>query len=194
MSATTARRQRPPPASAAKTGVVEEPVGTDFDALFHTWAPYVLRVLPRMGVATRDLDDVAQDVFLAVHRGLPSFEGRSSLKTWLYGICIRTCANYRARAHRRHEQLVATTQEPVHQQTPAQALQHQRALAALDAALARLPHVQRSVFVLHEIEELSVLEIAEALDCSKYTVYARLYAAKRAVQTWLTKHAKEYTP
>jgi len=152
-----------------------------FEALFQEFAPYVMRVLPRMGVAERDLDDVVQEVFLAVYRALPTFEGRSSERTWVYGICIRTCSNYRQRAHRRHEQLPGTLPEAVHSHTPERALQTSSALAQLDAALATVQLRDREVFVLFEIEQLTVLEIAEALGCSKFTVYTRLYRARRAV-------------
>jgi RNA polymerase sigma-70 factor (ECF subfamily) len=160
-----------------------------FDSLFRELAPYVLRVLPRMGVAAADLDDVAQDVFLAVHRGLPGFEGRSSAKTWVYGICIRACSNYRQRAHRRREQLVATVPETGDAHSPERSVAASHALATLDAVLCGLPEPQRAVFVLFEIEQLAVTEIAEALGCSKFTVYARLYAARRAVAAGMHAHA-----
>jgi RNA polymerase sigma-70 factor (ECF subfamily) len=153
----------------------------DFALVFAQYAPYVLRVLPRLGVRSCDLDDVAQDVFLAAHRGLGKFEGRSSIKTWIYGICIRAAFNYRDRAHRRHERLTSAPTEPVDARTPARSLESQRALEALDQALADLSQAQRSVFVLHAIEDLSMVEIAAALGCSKFTVYARWYAAQAHV-------------
>jgi RNA polymerase sigma-70 factor (ECF subfamily) len=163
-------------------------VSAAFDQLFTELAPYVLRVLPRMGVAAADVEDVAQDVFVTVHRALPGFEGRSSVRTWVYGICIRVAGNYRQRAHRRHEQLMAVPDEdsgPAHTRTPARELEARRALVALDRALNRLSDVQRAVFVLHEIEQLPITEIAAALKCPKFTVYARLYAARRSVQAML---------
>jgi RNA polymerase sigma-70 factor (ECF subfamily) len=120
-------------------------------------------------------------VFLIVHRALPSFEARSNVRTWVYGICIRVCSNYRQRAHRRLEQLSAAEDERADARTPARALEARRSLAALDAALAQLSEPQRAVFVLHEIEQLPMTEIASALRASKFTLYARLYAAKRAV-------------
>jgi RNA polymerase sigma-70 factor (ECF subfamily) len=141
-----------------------------------------------MGVATADVDDVAQDVFVTVHRALPGFEGRSSIRTWVYGICIRLAGNYRQRAHRRHEQLMAAPDEDsgaAHTRTPARELEARRALVALDGALNRLSDVQRAVWVLHEIEQLPITEIAAALACPKFTVYARLYAARRSVQAML---------
>jgi RNA polymerase sigma-70 factor, ECF subfamily len=161
-----------------------------FERLFREFAPYVLRVLPRMGVAQSDLDDVAQEVFFAVHRGLPGFEERSSAKTWIYGICIRTCSNYRQRAHRRREQLVDAPPGGSDAHSPERALVASRALGALDRALAQLPEAQRAVFVLFEIEQLAMNEIAEALGCPKFTAYGRLYAARRAVAAAMRKHAQ----
>jgi RNA polymerase sigma-70 factor (ECF subfamily) len=135
-----------------------------------------------MGVAEADVDDVLQEVFLAVHRGLPGFQGRSSDRTWVYGICLRTCSNYRQRAHRRRERLVAVSPERGDTRTPERALGTRDALQRLDAALGELSEVQRAAFVLYEIEGLSVLEVAQAAGCSKFTVYARLYAARRRVR------------
>ena len=178
-------------APALRGGAAAEPA--QFEALFHEHAPYVLRVLPRMGVAERDLDDVVQEVFLAVYRALPNFEGRSSTRTWVYGICIRTCSNYRQRAHRRRERLPGALPDAAHQQTPERALQTSAALTRLDAALERLAQPDREAFVLFEIEQLSVLEIAQALGCSKFTVYTRLYRARRTVRAHMAKHGEETT-
>jgi RNA polymerase sigma-70 factor (ECF subfamily) len=158
--------------------------------VFAELAPYVLRVLPRMGVAAADVEDVAQDVFLTVHRGLAGFEGRSSVRTWVYGICIRVAGNYRQRAHRRHEGLMAAPDQDSGQldmRTPARELEARRSLAALDGALGRLSEVQRAVFVLHEIEQLPISEVAAVLECPKFTIYARLYAARRSVQAMLAE-------
>jgi RNA polymerase sigma-70 factor (ECF subfamily) len=177
---------------AAATPPSLEREAPEFERVFREFAPYVLRVLPRLGVAQRDLDDVAQEVFWAVHRGLPGFEGRSTVKTWLYGICIRICANYRARAHRRHEQLVAQPDEVLDTHTAVHALESRRALAALDAVLAALPDLQRAVFVLHEVEALAVSEIAQVFECSKFTIYARLYAARRTVQNRMAEYGQDY--
>jgi RNA polymerase sigma-70 factor, ECF subfamily len=157
-----------------------------FEAVFAEMAPYVLRVLPRMGVMAADVDDVAQEVFLAVHQGLARFEGRSQLRTWVYGICIRTCSNHRRKAHRRYENATAAPAQVAHASSgPEQRLHQRRALSALDAALDAMPDVQRSAFVLFEIEGLDMRDVASAMDCSKFTAYARLYAARKHVHAAL---------
>lgn len=190
----TELRSEPPSELAAARAVTVPATTTNFDRVFSEFAPYVLRILPRLGVRSADVDDVTQDVFLVVHRSLPKFEGRSSVKTWVYGICIRVAHNYRDRAFRRHEQLTAAANDADADEqlerrqhrdrdprTPLRELATKRALAHLDSALQKLPDAQRETFVLHEIEQLTIVEVAEALGCSKFTAYARLYAAKRRV-------------
>lgn len=167
---------RPEPELPAGLGTPE------FSAVFEQFAPYVLRVLPRMGIADRDVADVAQEVFIAVFRGLPGFERRSSVKTWLYGVCIRVANNHRKRAYHRREQLGESLPETSNGRTPANDLDQTQELAALDRALAQLPEAQRIAFVLCHVESLTVAEIAEATGSSKFTVYGRLYAARRSVQ------------
>lgn len=159
--------------------------------MFEQFAPYVLRVLPRMGIAERDVQDVAQDVFVAVFRGLPGFERRSSVKTWVYGICIRVANNHKKRAYHRREQLGESTPEQSDGRTPANDLEQSDELAALDRALAQLPEAQRTVFVLCHVESLTVAEIAEATGASKFTVYGRLYAARRSMRKAFDEHTGE---
>jgi len=160
-----------------------------FAELIGELAPYVLRVLPRLGVAPSDVEDVSQEVLLAVHRGLPGFEGRSSTRTWVYGICLRVARNHRDRAYVRRERPHAEppAPEPVeHGAEPG--LDDKRLIAHLDAALSALPKEQRETFVLHALEDLDVKEIAAAQDVSKFTVYTRLYAAQRRLRAWFAVH------
>ena len=72
----------------------------DLAAIFREHAPYVWRVLRRMGVREADVEDVTQEVFVVVHRRLPEFEGRSAMRTWIYGICLRVASDHRRRGKR----------------------------------------------------------------------------------------------
>jgi RNA polymerase sigma-70 factor (ECF subfamily) len=154
----------------------------DFEAIFREHAPFVWRALRRLGVAEADVDDVCQEVFVVVHRRLADFEGRSALRTWIYGICVRTASDHRKRAHRRHE---VATAEPAEGRadagTPHEALAQKRELERLDRALDTLDDDKRAVFVLYEIEGLTMPEIAEALSCPLQTAYSRLHAARERV-------------
>ena len=151
-------------------------------ALFHEHAAFAWRLLRRLGVADADTDDVCQEVFLTVHRRLPDFEGRSSTRTWVYGICIRVAADYRKRTRSRRE--VPSPRPPERavdaRQEDDVALREARAL--LDRVLDGLDDDKRAAFVLYEIEELPLREVALALGCPLQTAYSRLQAARGEVE------------
>ncbi|APR87422.1 RNA polymerase sigma factor RpoE [Minicystis rosea] len=158
----------------------------DFDRVFRVHAPFVWRALQGLGVREADLEDVCQEVFLVVHRKLGAFQGRSSIRTWIYGIALHAASEYRRRPHLRREEIAAA---PPEQSLPApqhEALELRRAAQRLDAALARLDDDKRAVFVLYEIEELPMSEVAEAVGCPLQTAYSRLHAARRLVEEALS--------
>jgi RNA polymerase sigma-70 factor (ECF subfamily) len=161
----------------------------DFESLFAQHSAFVWRVLARYGVPERDLEDVCQEVFVIVFKGLPQFEGRSALRTWIYGICRRVASNYRRRAAR-HEQPDAElkARADLAQDADAfEAYERKQSLELLDLLIARLPDDQREVFVLYEIEEMTMREVAESLDCSQNTAFSRLYAARREIEAALKR-------
>jgi RNA polymerase sigma-70 factor, ECF subfamily len=85
-------------ASASGTPDVSPPAAPpSLEATYDAYFPVVWRSVQRLGVPTAQADDVVQEVFLVVHRKLEGFEGRSSLKTWLYGITLRVARAYRAK-------------------------------------------------------------------------------------------------
>ena len=69
-------------------------------SIYEEHARFVWLTLQRMGVQPPDLDDVAHDVFVVVHRRLASFDNTSRMTTWLFGICLRLSSNYRRRRRR----------------------------------------------------------------------------------------------
>ena len=185
--ALTAGPSRAQPAEAAA------PAPPVFADLIAELAPFVLRVLPRLGVASSDVEDVSQEVLLAVHRGLPRFEGRSSPRTWVYGICLRVARNHRDRAYvrreRPHAELPGLPGQDAAYAPVEPALDAKRLVAQLDTALSTLSPEQRETFVLHALEDLDVREIAAAQQVSKFTVYTRLYSAQRRLRAWFAEHA-----
>jgi RNA polymerase sigma-70 factor (ECF subfamily) len=153
-----------------------------FAEIFRDHAPRVWRALRRLGIAEADVPDLCQDVFVVVHRKLPEFEGRSTLATWIYGIAVRVAADHRRRAHVRRERAVAEVPEERRSAPQFESLARERARVMLDAALDTLDDDKRAVFVLYEIEQLAMPEIAEALDCPLQTAYSRLYSARKHVR------------
>lgn len=124
-------------------------------------AGFVWRVLRHHGVDEAQLEDLCQEVFVIVLRQLASFEERSSLRTWLFGIC-RNVAQ-RARQNRRslRETPSAALPEESAPATQDRELWLKQAHAQLVRALEALDEDQRSVFVLYEIEEMPMEEIAK---------------------------------
>lgn len=161
-----------------------------FVDVFRAYAAYVLGLLRRLGVHEADVEDVAQEVFVVVHAQLAGFEGRSTLKTWICGICIRKVSEYRRKAHRRREVMLAVVPEG---EAPSdgqdQQLEQKQQAALLQQGLSRLSDKQLQVFMLYEIEELSMAEVAHALGCPRFTAYTRLHAARRAMRVFLERAA-----
>lgn len=154
---------------------------TDFAGVFSEYAPFVLRVLRHLGVPAADLQDQAQEAFVAVFRALPSFAGRSSLRTWVYGICVHVASNYRRRAYVRRERSVAEPPEQAQDPDQHQAFERNQGWPVLRGLLDALDAEKREVFVLYELEELPMREVAEACGCPLQTAYSRLHAARRVL-------------
>jgi RNA polymerase sigma-70 factor (ECF subfamily) len=172
---------RKPPAAASH-------VGTAFRKAFEDHARYVWRALLGLGVAEADVPDASQQVFVVLHDRLADLVPGASLRTFVYGICLRVASDFRRRAHRRHERLVADPPERAAGVSPEVRAADREALGALEAALDQLPAAQREVFVLYELEELPMDEIAEALACPLPTAYSRLRLARSAITETLGEH------
>jgi RNA polymerase sigma-70 factor, ECF subfamily len=158
------------------------PSAVRFDDLYETHVDFVWRSLRRLGVADAGLEDAVQDVFVVVHRRMAEFEGRSSMKTWIFGILYRVASDHRRLARRKgdHDPLSPALADP--QPLPDAVLEVGEALRALDAALARIDPLRRAVLVMSDIEGLTAPEIAEALGIKLNTVYSRLRVARQELE------------
>ncbi len=156
-------------------------------------AGFVTHTLRYLRVPEPVLHDAAQDVFVVALHRLEDFEGRSSIRTWLYGICLRVALRYRRGAARgRREALMEEPPEvPVAAEQEAE-VGRLESRQAIEGALAGLDYAQRMVFVLYEIERLSMKEVAEAVGCPLQTAYYRHQAArKRVLEAFGQQKAKE---
>jgi RNA polymerase sigma-70 factor (ECF subfamily) len=158
-----------------------EVASLSFAQVFADHAPGVWRTLRNLGVPEADLQDACQDAFVIVHRKLAGFRGQSSVRTWIYGICLRVAAARRRRAHRRHEVLVEELPIEAVAADPEREFDLRSARALLEQIVMSLDEAKRQVFVLHEIEQMPMAEIAEAMGCPLRTAYSRLEAARRSV-------------
>jgi RNA polymerase sigma-70 factor, ECF subfamily len=182
------RRNRAPKSVLTAGELTTEPVqdaagAPSFAEVFKQNAAFVWRALLHFGVPTRDVEDTCQEVFVVVHRHLSNGVTPRNLRPWLYGICWKTAAAQRRRAHQRREVPAAEADPGASPEStePTNLIEQRRRFERLDSALALLTEDQRAVFVLYEIEQLTMREIAETLGCSINTAFSRLYAARRRV-------------
>jgi len=162
----------------------ETPTRQSLPEIYREHFDFVWRTLRRMGVASSAMDDAAQDVFLVVHRKLPDFAGRSSVKTWLFGIVMRVAHDHR-RAHSRKGERTShqapgdldALPDPV-SPSPMQRAEHSEAIRLLERLVSSMSDEKREVFYLAELEQFTAPEIAEALGIKLSTVYSRLRAAR----------------
>lgn len=148
----------------------------DFTTVYAQHAPYVRRLLVSRGVPAADLDDVVQEVFVAVHRQLPSFEGRSRLETWLHSVTWRVAANY----HRRVEPRLDVG-EPL---APSIAGAHEAGEVAgrrFHTLFGEVDEQHRDLLALHDIGGFSVSELSELTGNARATIRQRIERARAAL-------------
>lgn len=155
------------------------------EAIYRTHAGFVWRTLRRLGLPEADARDASQEVFLTLHRTLPTFEGRCAISSWLYAICRSVARDARCRAYRRHEvgeedaRAIGRTEVPA-EPTPLTITEEKQRFGVLLAILEELDVSQREVFALFELEGLRGNEIAEMLAIPLGTVHSRLRLARHA--------------
>jgi RNA polymerase sigma-70 factor (ECF subfamily) len=162
------------------------------ETLYRDHFGFVWATLRRLGVPDRDLEDVAQEVFIVVHRRLDDFEGRSAVRTWLYAITMRVAYNH-LRRHRRRGALAPVAREsaePVADEAsdPEAHASRTEAGRVLYGLLDRLDADKRAVFVLADIEGLTAPEIATIVGANPRTVYSRLRVAREQFYAGLARH------
>ena len=182
------------PMSAALVAPDTPPLGDEaarFRSVYDACFPMVWRALRRLGVPEAAVADAAQDVFLKVHCNLATFEGRSSVRSWVFGIAINV-----AREHRRRTRSWARVEPRITELPtppaagPDDAVACNEALRLLDSVLDELDDDRRAVLVLAEWEEMTAPEIAAALHVNVNTVYTRLRAARADFDAALARRAR----
>jgi len=134
-----------------------------------------------------DFDDLVQAAATEVWRALPRFEGRSELSTWVYGVCYRVLLNHRRFWRRFHFRFDIGVKEETTSEVPSapELLGERTRARRLRAALGRMSDKYRAVVVLHDLEELSVAEIAGIVRANERTVRSRLRDGRRQLRRLL---------
>ena len=162
-----------------------------FSDLYESHFAFLWRSALRLGTPRAHVDDVVQDTFIVVHRRLASFEGRSSVKTWLFGILFNVVRARRravgAEPWRRtaHDDLAAVSDPAA---APDENAARAEAARLVDRLLESLDDDKRAVFILAELEGMSVPEIAQALRIPLNTAYSRLRLARQEFAEAAARH------
>ena len=163
------------------------PVSVDdrFTKLFEDHFDMVWRTIRRLGVSPEAIDDAAQEVFIVASRKLDTIEVGKE-KAFLYGTTIRVASTAR-RSHGRRLRIADEQHDLGDTARPDELLDQKRARALLDEIVSALPDDLRDVFVLFELEGLTMIEIAGCLDVPSGTVASRLRRARTVFEAAVTR-------
>ena len=156
----------------------------EFERIVREHAAEVTRVAGRFGLGWQEVEDVSQEVFIRVWRGLRRFRGDSSLRSWILRIAVRESSRKISRRSRGESTVPVGSVETVAREGgPADAAAQEEQRMKLREALRSLSAKHREVVVLRYLEGLSCVEVAEVLGCSPGTVHSRLYHARQKLKS-----------
>jgi RNA polymerase sigma-70 factor, ECF subfamily len=156
-----------------------------FRELVERYKDLVFGVLSRSTSDSSRVEDLAQEVFLRIHRGLPYFRGEARLSTWIFRIVVNLISEAAVR-RRKAREVSIVDRLPAHQPRS-----HDRAISdlelrdRLEKALARLPPQYRVLIAGHYLEGVKYEDLAEALDIPVGTVKTHLHRAKKQLRDLL---------
>lgn len=153
-----------------------------FSTLVRRYQDRVYRFVLRMVGSHDEALELTQEAFMKAWQALPDWRPEAQFRTWLFSIASNAATDSLRR--RKVVQFVALEEDydtPGEEAGPEAQLQAKQNLRALQAALDRLPHDQREIVLLREVEDMSYGEISAALGISEGTVKSRLARAREAL-------------
>jgi RNA polymerase sigma-70 factor (ECF subfamily) len=161
-----------------------------YDELNQQYSSKMYRLACRLA-GPEEAEDLVQEAFVQIYRSMSSFRGDCSISTWVYKITTNVCQDYLRRKSRRnwrHLFSIDWLKSEIDKELPSPDLEpHEMAeirddLGRLRVAIASLPMEQRSVLVLHDLEQLTYQEVADVLGIALGTVKSRLFYARQKVR------------
>ena len=158
--------------------------GESFRSLFEAELSYVLRTLRRLGVVDRDVEDVAQEVFVTVHDRFADYDPERPIRPWLFSFCWRTAANHRRLARHRTQldgPRIDERGDGKGADPHTDAVRRERRELLMEA-LGHVPFERRVVLIMHDIDGVAAPDVAVTLEIPVNTVYSRLRVARRELE------------
>ena len=156
-----------------------------FRELVDRYKDLVFGLIARSSVERSRIEDLAQDVFLKIYRGLPYFRGEAKLTTWIFRIVLNLLSQ-ESQKRRAHREVALDSELPSHEPRA-----HDRSLSdlelrdRLEKAMARLPANYRLLIAGHYLNDVKYEDLAEALDIPVGTVKTHLHRAKKQLRDLL---------
>ena len=164
---------------------------TAFDLLVRKYQHKVVKLVLRYVRNPAEAEDIAQEAFIKAYRALPQFRGDSAFYTWMYRIAINTAKNSLASRDRSPiaYDLDLTDPEESHSvqtklqdpDTPEGMALTEEIRQIVNSAIEALPEELKTAIVLRELDGLSYVEIAAAMECPVGTVRSRIFRAREAI-------------
>lgn len=167
--------------------ILERAKGGDlraFREIYESSSGFVYSIAVRMARNTADAEEITQDVFVKIHKGLRKYEGRASFNTWIYRITVNTAINFcrrRSAEMKKREHFENAGEAGVAEHGAEKNLLKEDAERKLGELLAGLNEDQRACILLREIEGLDYRQIADVLKIKLNTVRSRLKRAREAM-------------
>jgi RNA polymerase sigma-70 factor (ECF subfamily) len=147
---------------------------------------YIHASLRRLGTARSDIEDLAQEVFLVLHRNWTRRDSARPLRPYLFGIAFRIASAHR-RKYRREVPSWGVDAVADPSADLDDVLQSRQARRLILAALDRVPLPRRAVLLMHDLDEVPMPEIASVLDIRLFTAYSRLRKARQELASALRR-------
>ncbi len=151
------------------------------EALYHQYKRRVFGLCHRI-VGPVEAEEVAQDVFVRIFRGLTNFRGESQLGTWVYRLAVNAALTHAGKQKRRSE---VGDDDLDHVAAPPTVQRDPRLSDKVELAMGRLPAGYRAILVLHDVEGLSHEECAAIMDCRVGTSKSQLHKARAKMRELL---------
>jgi len=150
---------------------------------------YVFHALRWLGARPEEIEDLAQEVFIALRRSWPHYDPSRPLRPYLFGVAFRVASMHRRK--RKHEVAYASLEIRDGAPDPAELLQAKQARALVMQALEKIPLRRRAVLVMYDLESVPMSQVATALSIPLFTAYSRLRKARTELETAIRRLSKD---